>query len=285
MKKQTGILLATGLAFIATSATANAADDLVLRPTRSDIVTANNQVNFNVSGAYLDYLESSGSTRLDSEKGWTPGLAVSGSVMTDLAIENLYLYGQLSWNKGNSNYVGSYMNGQYGDVRQSDKAEIFNEDFRIGKGFAMSDDFMVTPYLGLGARQWSRKITNPGGYREDYSHGYAGGGVMVQFSPGPGWVLSVNGLIGSTFAASMRTSLTAGGAALTPQTYNLGNAAIYMAGISIDRAITDTIHANVGVDYLNFRYGRSPVSSLDSTYEPDSRTSQVALKAGLGFSF
>jgi len=284
VKKNLGLLLATGLACAASIAVAHA-DDFVLRGTRSDIVKSNNQVTLNVSGSYLDYLESSGSTPLDSERGWQPGLSVTGSVMTDIGLSNLYLYGSLSWNKGNSNYVGAFNGGNYGDLRQRDNAEIYNEDFRIGKGVAIDDSFMLTPYIGLGARQWRRDVTGSGGYREDYSHGYVGGGLLMQYSPGPGWVVGLNGLIGSTFSAAMKTTATAGGAAITPQTYKLGNSAIYMVGASVDRAITDTVHANVSVDYTNFKYGRSAVSSIDSTYEPDSRTSTVALKVGLGFAF
>jgi hypothetical protein len=284
MKRHIELLLAAGFACALSVAAANAAD-MELRGTRSDIVKANNQVTLNISEGYLDYLESSGSTPLDSERGWQPGLSLSGSMMTDFLVPNLYLYGSLSWNKGNSDYVGSFIGGNYGDLRQRDNAEITNEDFRIGKGFDVSDSLMLTPYLGIGARQWRRDISGAGGYREDYSHGYVGGGLLAQYSPAPGWVLGVNGLVGSTFSASMKTTAVAGGAAITPQTYKLGNSAIYMVGASVDRAITDTVHANLSVDYTNFSYGRSAVSPIDSTFEPDSRTSAVALKVGLGFAF
>ena len=284
MKRHIELLLAAGFACALSVAAANAAD-MELRGTRSDIVKANNQVTLNISEGYLDYLESSGSTPLDSERGWQPGLSLSGSMMTDFLVPNLYLYGNLSWNKGNSDYVGSFIGGNYGDLRQRDNAEIYNEDFRIGKGFDVSDSFMLTPYLGIGARQWRRDISGAGGYREDYSHGYVGGGLLAQYSPAPGWVLGLSGLVGSTFSASMKTTAVAGGAAITPQTYKLGNSAIYMVGASVDRAITDTVHANLSVDYTNFSYGRSAVSPIDSTFEPDSRTSNVALKVGLGFAF
>lgn len=284
MKRHIELLLAAGLACTVSVAAANAAD-LELRGTSNDIVKANNQVILNLSEGYLDYLESSGSTPLDSERGWQPGLSLSGSIMTDFLVPNLYLYGNLSWNKGNSDYVGSFIGGNYGDLRQRDKAEITNEDFRIGKGFDVSDSFMLTPYLGIGARQWRRDVSGTGGYREDYTHGYVGGGLLAQYSPAPGWVLGLSGLVGSTFSASMKTTAVTGGAAITPQTYKLGNSAIYMVGASVDRAITDTVHANFSVDYTNFSYGRSAVSPIDSTFEPDSRTSAVALKVGLGFAF
>lgn len=285
MRRRRGILLITACAFAATAATANAGGNHGLRGTRSDIVKANNQVVLGVSGGYVDYLESSGTKPLDSERGWQPGLSLSGSIMADFVVPDLYLYGHLSWERGYTDYVGSFIGGNYGDLRQRDNAEIFNEDLRIGKGFELSDALMLTPYLGLGARQWRRDIAGAGGYREDYSHGYVGGGLLTQYSPAPGWVLSISGLVGSTFSSSMKTTATFGGAAITPQTYKLGNSVIYMAGISIDREITSAVHASLSVDYTNFSYGRSAVSPIDSTFEPDSQTSTVALKVGLGFAF
>jgi hypothetical protein len=97
------------------------------------IINANNQIKFDLSGTYLDYLETNGSTPLDSERGWVPGISMSGSVMKDWGVENLYLYGEFGWAKGYTNYVGSLSGGNYGDLRQTDGAEIFNEDFRVGK--------------------------------------------------------------------------------------------------------------------------------------------------------
>lgn len=249
------------------------------------IVKSNNQVGIAFYGNHIDYLETNGSTPMDSEKGWQPGVAISGSVMKNWGIENLYLYGQFSWVNGHSNYVGSYIGGTYGDLKQTDGAEVSNEDFRIGKGFSVNDNFMLTPYVGAGARQWGRNLPGSSGYHEDYSNGYAGGGLMAQFSPASRWVLSVNGLIGSTFGASMKTSLTPGGYAITPQTYNLGSSTIYKIGASVDYAATESIHVNAGVEYTSFNYGKSAISSIDGTYEPDSRTNELAAKIGIGFSF
>jgi hypothetical protein len=284
-----GIALALGLSHgaLAGSAMAPGGGNPALTTVAgwSDILSANNQISVDFAETYVDYMETVGDTPFDSERGWLPGMSVSGSLMRDWVVKNLYLYGQFTWATGNTNYVGSYQGGNYGDLTLSDGAVVDNEDFRVGKGFGLSNGVMLTPYIGAGARQWSRNLPGPGGYHEDYSHGYAGGGLLAQFSPSPRWVISANGLVGSTFGASMRSSLIPGGFPITPQTYDLGSAAIYMAGLSIDYAMTQRVHANVGIDYSNFRYGESQVSSMDGSYEPDSRTSQVALKVGLGFTF
>jgi hypothetical protein len=144
---------------------------------------------------------------------------------------------------------------------------------------------MLTPYIGAGARQWGRNLPGASGYHEDYSHGYVGGGLMAQFALTPDLVVSVDGLVGSSFAANMTTSRTPGGFAITPQSYALGSSAIYQAGVSLDYAMTKQLHANAGIDYTSFKYGRSATSPIDTSYEPDSRTSQVVIKIGLGYAF
>lgn len=251
---------------------------------RSTIVNANNQFGVSGSGAFIDYMEKVGGEKFDSERGWVPGLSVSGSVMQDWGVDNLYLFGQFSWSKGHSRYIGAFQNGTYGDLRQDDGAEMFREDVRIGKGFDLNNSFMLTPYLGAGARQWSRHLPGVGGLQEDYSNGYVGGGLLAQYSPAPRWVVSVNGMVGSTFRSTMKTSRINGGANINPQTYDLGEAAMFMAGASVDYAVSERLHANLGVDVTNFKYGKSPVS-FDSTYEPTSRTTEVVVKAGIGVSF
>ncbi len=254
----------------------------------NDIVNANNQITLDFADTYLDYLESDSPSGapLDSEKGWVPGLAVSGSLMRNWIVDNLYLYGQFKWVDGHSAYVGGTSgNPVYGSFTNTDGAEIFNEDFRVGKGFAINSSFMLTPYVGAGARQWGRNLPGAGGYHEDYSDGYVGGGLLAQFSPISRLVLSANGLIGSTFDASMTSSRIAGGFPITPQTYDLGAKPIYMLGASADYAITQNIHVNAGVDYVNFHFGKSAVSPIDFTYEPNSATSETTLKVGLGYGF
>jgi hypothetical protein len=258
----------------------------------NDILAANNQISLDITYTKMDYVENypcvipniglandCAPGIFDQEHGWLPGLTVTGSWMGDLAgIHNLYVWGAGSWSKGNVNYSAG--NGQ----TLVNGAEIWNADFRFGKGFDISKTVMLTPYIGVGGNWWSRNITGPGGYHEDYSHGYAGGGLLLQFVPVSRMVVSVNGLVGSTFSSSMTSSLN-GGFPITPQTYTLGNKVMYNAGISLDYAFTQQLHGNVGFDYQHFNYGQSPVSQIDFTLEPASRTDYYTVKAGLGYSF
>ena len=249
-----------------------------------DILTANNQVAVSFIESAKFYMEKSGGTRLDSERGWLPGIAVSGSLMQNWVVDNFYLFGQFKWVNSPTTYTGSYIGGTYGDLVQRNGATVINADFRIGEGFAVYDRAMVTPYAGFGYRTWARVINGAGGYREDYHHGYAGAGILLQYAPVDHLVVGVNGLVGGTFAAQMSTSTLPGGAAIATDTFKLGSRAIYMAGANVDYAFSNNVHVSTGVDYVGYDYGRSPVNGL-GYYEPDSKTHEVTLKVGVGYSF
>jgi opacity protein-like surface antigen len=100
-------------------------------------------------------------------------------------------------------------------------------------------------------------------------------------------VLSVYGLVGGTFGSHLSVSDNP----LPPHSFefDLGNSVIYMAGASADYAITRQWHANAGIDWTGFKYGRSALQSTGvpgvGILEPDSRTSNVTIKAGFGYSF
>jgi len=261
----------------------------------NDITRANNQVSLDFTetsfwyGPEIDEPES-GITPvhpglpLDAETAYLPGLQVTGSAMANIgAICNLYISGSFSWFQGNTSYF------QFGGPSATNQATVEDSDFRLGKGFNVGPNAMITPYFGAGTNSWNRYLTGPGGYREIYTHDYAGAGVLLQYSPGPGWVLSVDGLIGEAFNSSMTTSLTPGGFPIIPATYGITNKPVYMVGGSVDYAITEHLHANAGVEYTYFQYGESPwypVPALGPGVfqnEPNSTTSYLTAFIGLGY--
>ncbi|MGM4892769.1 hypothetical protein [Tardiphaga sp. 839_C3_N1_4] len=267
---------------------ASAADMLVRTPLDArawinPILIANTQVGLGVVGHRVDYNETtSQAPRFSSEKGWLPGLQLGVSAMAPIgAVTNIYFMGVFTWIAGKTEYGASG-----GPVTKDfSGADIRNLDLRFGKGFDVAADWMITPYLGAGYRGWERNLGNgnsPSGYRELYEHGYAGGGLLVQWAASDRIVLSASGLIGTTLAPKMTTSFN-GGVPINPLTYDLGSSTMYMAGLSADYAITREWHANVGIDFLNFRYGASAVA-FDGSLEPDSRTSNWTIKAGFGYS-
>lgn len=286
------------------TAVANAADLGVKAPpfvapgcAVNDIVRANQQVGV----AFIDKQVSYGpeilnpgtasadptGVPLDSEKGWLPGVRATGSYMGAIPyipVCNLYLSASYSWVKGHTDYsatVGPVLSN-------TDGAKVQDWDFRAGKGFDLGSSAMITPYFGAGTRWWDRLLTGASGFDEVYQHAYAGGGLLLQYSPFPRWVLSANGLVGSTFDANMESTLTPGGSptACAGCKFALGSSLIYNAGISVDYAITDHVHANAGLDYSFFKYGQSPEAfsaAGNAAFEPNSKTSDLTLSVGLGY--
>jgi hypothetical protein len=257
-----------------------------------DIVRANNQVSADFVETNINYGPEvitpgtpgfAGSTGipLDSEKGWVPGFSVTGSLMNNIgSFCNVYLMGRFTWLDGNTQYWAS--GGP--TLLNTDGAQVNNTDFRLGKGFSVGPNSMLTPYFGVGTNWWDRTLTGPFGYDEKYTHGYVGGGLLVQVSPAPRWVLSADGLVGSTVDSGMTTSTTPGGSTgIFPQTYRLGSKLMYIVGGSVDYAISRHWHANVGVEYSHFQYGQSPASIFDGSLEPNSTTSYLLVSVGAGF--
>jgi hypothetical protein len=259
-----------------------------------DIVRANNQVSADFVETYINYgpevitpgtFGFAGETGipLDSEKGWVPGFSVTGSLMNNIgSLCNIYLMGRFTGLYGNTQYWAS--SGP--TLSNTDGAAVNNTDFRLGKGFSLGPNWMLTPYVGTGTNWWDRFLSGPFGYDEKYTHAYVGGGLLLQVSPAPRWVLSADGLVGTTVDSAMTTTTTAGGSsAVFPQTYKLGSKLMYMAGGSIDYAFSQHWHANVGVEYVHFEYGQSPLSPIDFSLEPNSTTSYLTVSVGAGFAW
>lgn len=276
-------------ALLATGGAASAADMLVKTPLDArawinPILIANTQVGLGLIVQRFDYNESTASIpHLDSERGFVPGLQATVSAMAPVAdVSNVYVMGRFTWLNGRTEY--SAVAGPVTSDRSG--ADVRDVEVRFGKGFDIATSWMLTPYLGAGYRSWERNGSNrlgPFGYREIYQHGYVGAGLLLQWAATDRLVLSGSGLLGTTLSPRMAASFN-GGAAITPEDYTLGSSTLTMAGLSADYAITPEWHANAGVDYLDFRYGASPVSAT-GYYEPDSRTSNWSVKAGFGYSF
>ena len=265
-------------------------------PAVADIVRADTQVSLDAAGTHFDYREFTagfGTTVLDSEKGWVPGVSITGSVMADTSLFgtnvcDLYGFMRYSWFNGTTNYWSA----PTGPL--TDGANVNEFDFRFGKGFVIAPNTMITPYIGTGARAWQRYLDGPGGYQEIYSHDYAGGGLLLQYAPTPGLVLSLNGLVGSTFNANIEGMPKPGGAAVISTRNALGSELLYMVGGSADYALTAHWHVNAEVDFTSWRYGQSapfcagpafgpctPTNAL----EPNSQSDIVEVRGGFGYAW
>ena len=60
---------------------------------------------------------------------------------------------------------------------------------------------------------------------------------------------------------------------------------MYKVGLSGDYAITRSLHVNAGVEWVDFKYGESALNPTGTYLEPNSETSNVTVKVGVGYAF
>jgi hypothetical protein len=267
----------------------------------TDILDVNNQISVQFAATDFRYEETGDPARrtygkLDTETGWVPGVGVELALMRNWIVTNLYFDARYTYLNGKTDYIGGHQqpivvmegyNNDYGSVKQKNGAVVNDLDFRIGKGFDVRSNLMVTPYLGVGYHDWNRKVN--GG--EEYSNGYVGGGLLVQWAPVAGVVLSGHSMVGTTFGSHIDVGAGYGysGAVMAARSDGafsaaLGDSLIYKGGISGDYALTRNIHLNAGVEWTTYRYGESALYN-EVWFEPDSFTLNTTVKAGIGYSF
>lgn len=252
-----------------------------------DILSVNNQVNLQYISSKVDYTEKDDSGAvLDTENGHVPGFAITASVMRDLWFGNDYLQLSYSRTNGNTNYVGSLISGgNYGSVTATSGATVTDYSLRWGAGFPINPQWLVTPFAEIGHHEWDRGV-NAG---ETYKNSWYGIGAMIQSNVIDKLVVSATGTVGRTSGSSIDVANTNSGFAPSNAfSAGLGDSSFYRLGLSLDYALTDALHANAGVDYRAFNYGRSGnVTTADGVtyYEPKSESKYTTFTVGLGYSF
>ena len=251
----------------------------------SDIKAANNQATIQSISTNVDYTETGNGIfgtqtgTLDTETGAVPGFALSLSMMSRL--ESEYFAAEYDRSTGETNYTGALQSGALGSVLATSSAVLTNFSLRSGKGFALKNKYMLTPYFELGFHKWDRGVN----FGETYTHKYYGIGALGEFSPVYKLVLSVKAMAGKTYGSYITVN---SGPGLNGFSGSLGNSTIYKAGLSADYAFMRHFRGNVGVDYTSFSYGMSDVYSVGGAFvvwEPDSKTNYTTLKLGVGYAF
>jgi hypothetical protein len=299
------IALTLGSAALALSQPANA--DV------ADIISSNSQIGAQFVTTDFDYTETSKEgIKADTERGFVPGFGISLSVMKNLIVDNAYFAFQFSQLHGETNYVGSSnvpvpvilgpTLGAYGSLTQKNDAKLVDFSGRFGKGFELSNSFMITPFVEIGHHNWKRHIDSelpiltiaPASTvsRESYNNYYYAFGSMFQLSPINKLVLTANAMVGSTFSSTMASSginnfaVGAIGNDGGAGTLHLGSSVFYKVGLGFDYAFYQNFHVNAGAEYIGFDYGQSEMSGPSSAYyEPKSQTNYTTVRAGFGYAF
>jgi len=255
--------------------------------TEQTIIDSNNQFSAKFVLKKLAYEENGngilGSSvgLLDTEKGYVPGWGLGLTFMGNVLLDKDYVDLEFSHSTGHTDYVGALIGGGgFGSVTDTSSARILDLSGRVGEGFSVGQNFMLTPFLELGYHKWARGV-NAG---ETYTHNYWGGGLLAQASLGDKFVLSFNGMIGRTFSSRIEVFGNSGFSGA------LGNSINYRFGGAVDYAVTKIVHFNFGVDYTRFKYGISklfPVPGFPGfvQWEPDSKSRYTVFNAGVGIAF
>lgn len=241
------------------------------------ILAVNNSVSLAHLLSNLYYIEPSDSNQIapgqpgygvayaDYEKGNLNGGSLAFSWMSP-ADRDLYVHAEWNGVSGQTDYTGFLLSGSPLDGPSG--ATIQDYDVKIGKGFAASNIWMLTPYFTLGGRHWTRGVQagTAGAFNETYQHFYFGFGNLLQYAPSAKWVLTGDAMVGKTFLATMTSS--------PPNSPALGDSPVIKIGLDSDYRVNSILHFFTGLDYMWFSYGQSGIGVSGSSIEmePISRT-------------
>jgi hypothetical protein len=228
-----------------------------------------------------------GSNYLDYEQGTLPGFKIAASMMSS-GDTHLYLQGEYGFANGNADYTGFTQGPSPAPITGTTAETILEYGARIGLGFDVGQDWMLTPYIGLGGRHWKRDL-GPNGLGgeliETYNHLYAGAGSLIQYAISPRFVATGNVFIGHLFNAS-----------IDDPTDGLQHASLdtwqpmIRLGLEADYAASRAFHVFTGIDFTHFGYGQTGVFPAPGfpglgVEEPISWTNETAFTVGMRLGF
>ena len=238
------------------------------------IRAADNEIWGSVGESLFNYKESIKPIP-DSEHGWTPSIAGGLNYMGS---NNWYFAVDAAYTTGKDTYSGAYLLSPSTPVKSQTQEDITTASVKFGRGYALGQSVMLTPYGELGGRFWSRDLG--GGQVEDYHNFDFQLGLMGQFSPIKRLVLSGYASYGPTFGGEMKTDGV---------TYPLGSAGMMKLGGKVGFDLAPRWELFTTLDYDHFHYVKSPVEYDPNAgayfLEPSSRTNETAWRVGLGYHF
>lgn len=227
------------------------------------MVNLHKNVSVSEGAFYQHYREHVNNQTLDKETGWMPVFNASASYISPNRY--LFLKGSIQYTEGNTNYTSLYTTSHTGN-------QIVSGDIEAGKGFLITNRFMVTPFVSYGHRFWQRKLS----YTENYNLNYIGAGINADYQVSPRLIVSAQGFGGSTFDNTLNTPAT-------HVTYNLGNKPIVKASLKANYQIMNHWSIFSSLNYNYFRFGKSQINTRYDTYEPNSTTQEASVDFGIRY--
>lgn len=225
----------------------------------------------------FDYTETNGAVVLDTETrnfGNINGFTIN----LEPKVNGFYAGG--SYAEGNTDYIGGTdIDPTYGSHRTVTKNRII--DYSVGyKATTIIDSKMEMPVkFGLGYREWLRDIQSTptvSGVGELYDWGYLDFGIGLHYLASSNLTIGIDGNVRKAFSAEMYENIHGA-------TFKLKNVYGYKISVPLDYALNASWSGFFVYNYEYWNIGASdPVGGY---YEPDSKTKNHILSAGLKFRF
>jgi len=155
---------------------------------RVPVIDLNNEFGIAAQGFMQSYSETGISRTFDSESGTIPGFQVKASTMQNgFGIDNLYAGIRYQFDQGNVAYNGANL-FTHAPLKGTTNYSASDLGIELGKGFLLSENVLITPFVQGGWRDWRRALSAV--QVEDYTHYYVGGGVRGDLGITPRLVLT-----------------------------------------------------------------------------------------------
>jgi len=247
----------------------------------SPLISANNEVGVAVTGTNTNYLENITPGPSDSETGFTPGFALKGSYLGNIAgLSDVYAQVKYQRTMGDLSYKGAVGNTPEDGT---DSMNMNRVTARLGMAFPVADDMLVIPYLTGGYQNWNRSLQGPYGYNEFYSAGLVGAGAKFEYAMSPRMVFGARAEMLAVVDGGMTPSDVPGIPNGVLGSASFDTTGEEVVGVDADYRIAGPVHLYGGLDYTHFDYSGGALNG--GFAEPSSQTNQFGVDLGVAYGF
>ncbi|MDD3465596.1 MAG: hypothetical protein PHE67_00485 [Campylobacterales bacterium] len=235
-----------------------------------------------LSSVKYDYMETSDSGQnLDSERtgfGKINGFDISIRSNDYVSTKSRFFNSvDFSYHGGNTQYIGSYQGGKYGDLTTTSKNKIYELEYKFGGAMSVTNNVTLGANIGAGLRNWQRSLADGNvetyywsnwilGLRSDYSPT-----DRLMVSATADWQKAVNPKMYSTGAGA---------------TFDLGDTGGYKLGLHTNYKLNNRLSVEGDYEYDFWKIGKSNMVNIGGStvaWEPDSKTKNHVIKLGLAY--
>ena len=250
---------------------------LILMMILSPLVLCSTELSLSYFTTKYNYAEKQANSIKDTEEsnfGEINGLEAGYSTLSH-DCDNAGFTHKFAYSEGHTDYVGSFWGGQYGDLLSKTHNRIAEYSLDGGVVRYLNNDFAIGGSLGFGILDWRRSIY--GGSEERYVLKYISIGGSAEYWVNSNVIVGVAVMHKRAFDPKMLSTQSG-------YTYALGDTFAWKYSIPVRYKINKKLTALIEYTFNNWDIGKSDVKP-GGTFEPDSRTRNQIIKAGVAYKF